>query len=84
MGKDKSSSGGLGRALVRRHNQMVQQSKEKGAAARNLHGRYKTPIESITEVTDIDAVVELAAAGELYEPFEQPGTGKPPTAAISL
>ncbi|XP_078443242.1 P-loop containing nucleoside triphosphate hydrolases superfamily protein [Wolffia australiana] len=84
MGKDKAANGGLGRALVRRHNQMVQQSKEKGAAARNLHGRHKTPIESITEVRDVDAVVELAAAGDEFEPIERTGQVLPPTAAISL
>ncbi|CAA6671228.1 unnamed protein product [Spirodela intermedia] len=84
MGKDRSSSGGLGRALVRRHNQMVQQSKEKGAAARNLQGRHKTPIESITEVRDIDAVVELAAASEEFNPSGREGTVKPPSVPINL
>lgn len=84
MGKDRSSSGGLGRALVRRHNQLVQQSKEKGVAARNLQGRHKMPIESITEVRDIDAVVELAAASEEFEPNGRVGTGKPPSVPINL
>ncbi|XP_075093266.1 GTPase LSG1-2 [Nicotiana tabacum] len=53
MGKGEKST--LGRALVRHHNQMIQQSKEKGRFYRNQH---KKILESVTEVTDIQAVIE--------------------------
>ncbi|XP_075078000.1 GTPase LSG1-2 [Nicotiana tabacum] len=53
MGKGEKST--LGRALVRHHNQMIQQSKEKGRFYRNQH---KKVLESVTEVTDIQAVIE--------------------------
>ncbi|KAG5054740.1 hypothetical protein JHK85_007250 [Glycine max] len=43
---------GLGRALVKQHNQMIQQSKDKSRFYR------KKFLESFTEVSDIDAVVE--------------------------
>ena len=43
---------GLGRALVKQHNQMIQQSKDKSRFYR------KKFLESFTEVFDIDAVVE--------------------------
>ncbi|MQL84191.1 hypothetical protein Taro_016697, partial [Colocasia esculenta] len=62
----KTSNGGLGRALVRHHNQMVQHSKEKGVALRDLQRRQKPVLESVTEISDIDAILELplAAAAE--------------------
>lgn len=53
MGKNGKSE--LGRALVRQHNQMIQQSKEKGRFYRNQH---KKVLESVTEVTDIDAIIQ--------------------------
>ncbi|KHN05396.1 hypothetical protein glysoja_044720 [Glycine soja] len=43
---------GLGRALVKQHNQMIQQSKDKSRFYR------KKFLESFTEVSDIDAVIE--------------------------
>ncbi|XP_029129444.1 GTPase LSG1-2-like [Cajanus cajan] len=43
---------GLGRALVRQHNHMIQQSKEKSCFYR------KKVLESYTEVSDIDAIIE--------------------------
>ena len=54
MGKkqNESQKTGLGRALVRQHNQMIQQSKDKS------HFYKKKFLESFTEVSDIDAVVE--------------------------
>lgn len=55
MGKNEKT--GLGRALVRQHNQMIQQSKEKGYFYRNQH---KKVLESVTEVSDIDAIIEQA------------------------
>ncbi|KAI4322488.1 hypothetical protein L6164_022178 [Bauhinia variegata] len=55
MGKNQKS--GLGRALVKQHNQMIQQSKEKGHFYKNQH---KKVLESVTEVSDIDAIIEQA------------------------
>ncbi|XP_062082450.1 GTPase LSG1-2 [Humulus lupulus] len=55
MGKNEKA--GLGRALVRQHNQMIIESKEKGRFYKNQH---KKVLESITEVTDIDAIIEKA------------------------
>lgn len=59
MGKNEKA--GLGRALVKHHNQMIQQSKEKGRFYRNQH---KKVLESITDVNDIDAVIEQADEAE--------------------
>ncbi|KAI8525865.1 hypothetical protein RHMOL_Rhmol13G0264200 [Rhododendron molle] len=55
MGKNDKAA--LGRALVKHHNQMVQQSKEKGRFYRN---QQRKVLESITDVNDIDAVIEQA------------------------
>uniref|UniRef100_A0A2P2KFT6 CP-type G domain-containing protein n=2 Tax=Rhizophora mucronata TaxID=61149 RepID=A0A2P2KFT6_RHIMU len=51
----KSEKTGLGRALVKHHNHMIQQSKEKGLFYRSLH---KKVLQSVTDVSNIDAVVE--------------------------
>ncbi|CAA0818867.1 GTPase LSG1-2 [Striga hermonthica] len=53
----KGEKTGLGRALVKHHNQMIQQSKEKGNYYRS---QQKKVLESVTEVSDIDAVIEQA------------------------
>ncbi|KAE8705776.1 GTPase LSG1-2 [Hibiscus syriacus] len=55
MGKNEKS--GLGRALVKHHNSMIQQTKEKG---RFYKSRNKKVLESVTEVSNIDAVIEQA------------------------
>lgn len=55
MGKGEKS--GLGRALVKHHNHMVQESKEKG---RFYRGQNKKVLESVTDVSNIDAVIEQA------------------------
>ncbi|XVF19604.1 hypothetical protein REPUB_Repub11eG0125300 [Reevesia pubescens] len=55
MGKNEKT--GLGRALVKHHNSMIQQSKEKGRFYKSQH---KKVLESVTEVCDIDAVIEQA------------------------
>ncbi|RXI09728.1 hypothetical protein DVH24_014410 [Malus domestica] len=55
MGKNEKT--GLGRALVRQHNQLVQQTKEKGLMYKR---QQKKVLESVTEVSDIDAIVEKA------------------------
>ncbi|KAK4741926.1 hypothetical protein SAY87_025514 [Trapa incisa] len=60
MGKNEKT--GLGRALVKHHNQMIQQSKEKGRFYRSLH---KKVLESVTDVNDIDAVIQNSEESEL-------------------
>ncbi|XP_028808348.1 GTPase LSG1-2-like [Neltuma alba] len=59
MGKNQKSD--LGRALVKQRNQMIQQSKEKGRFYKN---QQKKVLESVTEVTDIDAIIEQADEAE--------------------
>lgn len=56
MGKNNEKTG-LGRALVRHHNQMIQVSKEKG---RLYYRQHKKVLESVTDVNDIDAVIDGA------------------------
>ncbi|KAK3205835.1 hypothetical protein Dsin_019881 [Dipteronia sinensis] len=53
MGKNEKT--GLGRALVKHHNQMILQTKEKGIFYKNQHKKVQ---ESVTYVTDIDAVIQ--------------------------
>lgn len=53
----KSDKGGLGRALVKQHNNKIQESKEKGQI---YYKQHKKVLESITEVADIDAVIQQA------------------------
>ncbi|XP_043689157.1 GTPase LSG1-1-like [Telopea speciosissima] len=67
MGKNEKT--GLGRALVRHHNQMIQQTKEKGRFYRNQEKRV---LESVTEVNDIDAVIEQAEEAERLFSVENP------------
>ncbi|XP_042485134.1 GTPase LSG1-1-like [Macadamia integrifolia] len=67
MGKNEKT--GLGRALVRHHNQMIQQSKEKGRFYRN---QQKRVLESVTEVNDIDAVIEQAEEADRLYSVENP------------
>ncbi|KAK6138171.1 hypothetical protein DH2020_028107 [Rehmannia glutinosa] len=67
----KGEKTGLGRALVKHHNQMVQQSKEKGKYYRS---HEKKVLESVTEVSDIEAVIEQAdEAYRLYSALNPPG-----------
>ena len=58
----KSEKTGLGRSLVKKHNNMIQQSKDKGKVYKSLQ---KKVLESVTEVTDIEAVIEQADEAEL-------------------
>lgn len=68
MGKGEKT--GLGRALVKHHNQMIQQSKEKGSYYRS---QQKKVLESVTEVNDIDAVIEQAdEAHRLFSSINSP------------
>ncbi|CAN1171143.1 GTPase LSG1-2 [Linum perenne] len=60
MGKNDSKTG-LGRSLVKHHNQMIQQSKEKGRYYRSQQNKV---LESVTDVNDIDAVIEQADEAE--------------------
>ncbi|XP_074294973.1 GTPase LSG1-2-like [Silene latifolia] len=55
MGKGEKT--GLGRALVKQHNHMLQQNKEKGRFYKTHNNKVLT---SVTEVSDIDAVLEQA------------------------
>ncbi|KAL9371823.1 hypothetical protein Peur_036963 [Populus x canadensis] len=61
MGKNQKT--GLGRALVKHHNQMIQESKEKGRFYKSQH---KKVLESFTDVTEIDAVMEQVEEGDLF------------------
>lgn len=61
MGKNEKT--GLGRALVKHHNQMIQQSKEKGKYYRNLN---KKVLESVTDISDIDAVIQHNEEAQAY------------------
>ncbi|KAK9103250.1 hypothetical protein Sjap_020504 [Stephania japonica] len=65
----KSEKTGLGRALVKHHNQMAQQSKDKGRLYRN---QGKKVLESVTHVSDIEAVIELAEEAERLHSFDHP------------
>ncbi|GFP97172.1 large subunit GTPase 1 [Phtheirospermum japonicum] len=67
----KGEKTGLGRALVKHHNQMVQQTKEKGKYYRS---QQKKVLESVTEVSDIEAVIEQAdEAHRLFSALHPPG-----------
>ncbi|XP_059314951.1 GTPase LSG1-2 isoform X2 [Lycium ferocissimum] len=60
----------LGRALVKHHNQMIPQSKERGRFFRNNN---KKVLESVTEVTDVEAVIEQTdEAHRLYSDLNPP------------
>ncbi|ESQ36045.1 hypothetical protein EUTSA_v10007194mg [Eutrema salsugineum] len=59
MGKTEKTT--LGRSLVKHHNHMIQESKDKGKYYKNLQ---KKVLESVTEVSDIDAIIEQAEEAE--------------------
>ncbi|KAM2576808.1 hypothetical protein TB2_002544 [Malus domestica] len=67
MGKNEKT--GLGRALVRQHNQLVQQTKEKGLMYKR---QQKKVLESVTEVSDIDAIVEQADEADRLFSLDHP------------
>ncbi|XP_022729095.1 LOW QUALITY PROTEIN: GTPase LSG1-2-like [Durio zibethinus] len=67
MGKNEKT--GLGRALVKHHNSMIQQSKEKGSFYKSQH---KKVLESVTEVSDIDAVIEQADEADQLFSIQHP------------
>lgn len=66
----KGEKSGLGRALVKHHNMMAQESREKGKYYRN----QQKILESVTEVSDIEAVIEQAdEAHRLFSTRSSPG-----------
>ncbi|KAJ0966332.1 hypothetical protein J5N97_027470 [Dioscorea zingiberensis] len=69
MGGKKEKSGGLGRALVRQHNQALQEAKDKGRA---LSLANRKVLESVTEVSDIDAVLQHAEESALLYSVDNP------------
>ncbi|XP_074570718.1 GTPase LSG1-2-like [Curcuma longa] len=69
MGGKKGAADGLGRALIKHHNQMVRDSKEKGRA---LHLQQRRVLESVTDVGDIEAVLEKAAEADRVYSFDNP------------
>lgn len=73
----KNEKAGLGRALVKHHNQMVQQAKDKNRGFRNQH---KKVLESVTEISDMDAIIERAEEAERLFSFDHPA----PTLPINL
>ncbi|KAL8483463.1 hypothetical protein ACS0TY_026230 [Phlomoides rotata] len=67
----KGEKTGLGRALVKHHNQVIQQTKEKGKYYRS---QEKKVLESVTEISDIEAVIEQAdEAYRLFSAANPPG-----------
>ncbi|KAJ8768208.1 hypothetical protein K2173_021148 [Erythroxylum novogranatense] len=72
MGKNEKA--GLGRALVKHHNHMIQQSKEKGRFYKSLH---KKVLESVTEVSDIDAIIEQAEEADRLFSLQHPAPNLP-------
>ncbi|CAH2060888.1 unnamed protein product [Thlaspi arvense] len=59
MGKKEKTS--LGRALVKHHNHVIQETKEKG---KYYMTQNKKVLESVTEFSDIDAIIEQAEEAE--------------------
>lgn len=59
MGKNEKTS--LGRALVKHHNHAIQETKEKG---KHYKSQNKKVLESVTEVSDIEAIIEQAEEAE--------------------
>ncbi|KAK8967851.1 hypothetical protein KSP40_PGU016490 [Platanthera guangdongensis] len=77
MGGAKEKSGAVGRALIRKHNQMVLQSKEKGHA---LRLQQRKILHSVTDISDIDAVADQAEEAALLYSAENPA----PTLPVDL
>ncbi|KAL4389996.1 hypothetical protein HN51_010932 [Arachis hypogaea] len=81
MGKNDSQKTGLGRALVKHHNKMVQQTKDKNRFYK------KKFLESFTEVSDIEAILEQSEElleQELEEPTFLPDRTAAPALVINL
>lgn len=69
MGGKKERSGGLGRALVRQHNQALQEAKDKGRA---LSLANRKVLESVTDINDIEAVLQHAEEAALLYSVDNP------------
>ncbi|XP_019453828.1 PREDICTED: GTPase LSG1-1-like isoform X2 [Lupinus angustifolius] len=73
MGKNQKT--GLGRSLVKQHNHMIQETKEKGRIYK------KNFLESFTQVTDIDTIIEQSENPQLHSDSDtlrinlDPGSG---------
>ncbi|KAE9616783.1 hypothetical protein Lal_00034818 [Lupinus albus] len=77
MGKNQKI--GLGRSLVKQHNHLVQQTKEKG---RIYNKKF---LESFTEVTDIDAIIEQSENPDADSDADVPYLpAAPPTIRINM
>ncbi|KAG2286137.1 hypothetical protein Bca4012_033309 [Brassica carinata] len=73
MGKNEKTS--LGRALVKHHNHAIQETKDKG---KHYKSQNKKVLESVTEVSDIDAIIEQAEEAErLYAIHHESATPVP-------
>lgn len=72
MGKNQKTA--LGRALVRNHNQMIEQYKEKGRFYRN---QDKKVLESVTEISDIEAVIGNSDDADLLSTLSHPSPSVP-------
>lgn len=73
MGKNEKTS--LGRALVKHHNHAIQETKDKG---KHYKSQNKKVLESVTEVSDIDAIIEQAEEAErLYAIHHESATPLP-------
>ncbi|KAE9593099.1 hypothetical protein Lalb_Chr19g0136201 [Lupinus albus] len=66
MGKKEKT--GLGRSLVKQHNHMIEETKEKGRIYK------KKFLESFTEVTDIDTIIEQSENPEFQSDLPGPTT----------
>lgn len=62
-GGKKEKGEGLGRALIRQRNKAAAAAKERGEALAFAR-RRAAPLESIIDVSDIDAVLQRAAEGD--------------------
>jgi large subunit GTPase 1 len=62
-GGKKEKGEGLGRALIRQRNKAAAAVKERGDALAHARRRAQ-PLESVIEVSDIDAVLERAAEAD--------------------
>lgn len=73
MGKNEKTS--LGRSLVKHHNHAIQETKDKG---KHYKSQNKKVLESVTEVSDIDAIIEQAEEAErLYAIHHESATPLP-------
>ncbi|KAL5720664.1 GTPase LSG1-2 [Ranunculus cassubicifolius] len=70
----KNGKTGLGRALVKQHNQSIIDAKEKGRSYKKQSNKV---IESVTEITDIEAIIERADEAERLFSHDHPAPNLP-------